>query len=204
MRTNKTLRIASVLLIAVLMTTCVIGGTFAKYSSTLTTANKATATVAKWDVSVTDAMGGDITQTFNLFSTIEGTKRSVVISENGEEVVTEMRDTVAAERIAPGTNGSFAFTINNDSEVAATCGVTFTVTGADVPLQYSLDNSTWDDSIPAADSSIVEIGGERTITVYWKWDIGEASSSDTNLGEYGDGAAPVVEVSATISVEQVD
>ena len=51
MKRNKMMRIASVLLVAVLLSTCVISGTFAKY----TTSNSATdsARVAKWGVIIT-------------------------------------------------------------------------------------------------------------------------------------------------------
>ena len=41
MKTNKMMRIASVLLVAVLLTTCVISGTFAKYTTTVSATSTA-------------------------------------------------------------------------------------------------------------------------------------------------------------------
>ena len=48
MKKNKMMRIASVLLVAVLLSTCTISGTFAKYASTAS--QTATASVATWDI----------------------------------------------------------------------------------------------------------------------------------------------------------
>ena len=51
MRKNKTMRIASLLLVAVLMTTCIISGTYAKYVTSGEVSD--TARVAKFGVTVT-------------------------------------------------------------------------------------------------------------------------------------------------------
>lgn len=51
MKKNKMLRLASVLLIVVILTTCVIGGTLAKYTTSDSAAD--TARVAQWGVTVT-------------------------------------------------------------------------------------------------------------------------------------------------------
>ena len=54
MKTNKIMRVASVLLVAVLLTTCAISGTFAKYVTTGNTGDGAR--VAKWGI-VMDSTG---------------------------------------------------------------------------------------------------------------------------------------------------
>lgn len=51
MKKNKMMRAASALLIAVLLTTCAVSGTFAKYTTSETGSD--TARVAKWGVEVT-------------------------------------------------------------------------------------------------------------------------------------------------------
>ena len=56
MKKNRMMRLASALLVAVLLTTCTISGTFAKYVTTASATD--TARVAKWGVSVT-ATGND-------------------------------------------------------------------------------------------------------------------------------------------------
>ena len=52
MKTNKIMRVASVLLVAVLLTTCAISGTFAKYVTTATSGDSAR--VAKWGITMTN------------------------------------------------------------------------------------------------------------------------------------------------------
>jgi len=54
MKKNVMMRVASALLVAVLMTTCAISGTFAKYTTSKTDSDSAR--VAKWGVSV-DVVG---------------------------------------------------------------------------------------------------------------------------------------------------
>lgn len=95
MKKNKMMRLASGLLVAVLITTSTISGTFAKY----TTADTATdsARVAKWGVTVT--------ATDTMFAEAYGDE--VVSSETGVKVV------------APGTDGNLAkFDVEGKTEVA--------------------------------------------------------------------------------------
>ena len=54
MRKNKFMRAASGLLVAVLLTTCVISGTFAKYTSTSTGTDSAR--VARWGFNDTSSI----------------------------------------------------------------------------------------------------------------------------------------------------
>ena len=51
MKKNRMMRLASILLVATLMSTCTISGTFAKYVTTASGSD--TARVAKWGVTVT-------------------------------------------------------------------------------------------------------------------------------------------------------
>ena len=53
MKKNKMMRIASVLLVAVLLTTCVISGTFAKYTTSTTGTDKARVAYWGWDQAAT-------------------------------------------------------------------------------------------------------------------------------------------------------
>ena len=71
MKKNKTMRLASGLLVAVLLTTCAISGTFAKYVSDAT--NSDTARVAKWSIEVEGeeiGVAGDPVVAFDLFETV--------------------------------------------------------------------------------------------------------------------------------------
>lgn len=223
MKKNKMMRIASVLLVAVLLSTCAISGTFAKYVSTGTAT--ASATVAKWDIKVNNgqlaAPNPDIS--FNLFDTR--------YDSDGKNIDADVTDEV----LAPGTTGSFKFVIVNASNVSADYTISFeekvdnienVKAGEDpvtrVPIEYSLDGQTWKESIKDLKISSTEdkylsistTDNSKTETVYWRWqyersdDADEkaaADAIDTALGIAAQGEnPPTVTITATITVTQKD
>lgn len=219
MKKNKMMRIASVLLVAVLLSTCVISGTFAKYTST--SSGSDTARVARWSILVEGTeigVAGNTTVAFDLFKTVKDTAGN---TENDVAV----KD--GAQIIAPGTSGSFTIDIVNDSEVNAKYTITLAETNTgNIPLQYSVDGENWVDSI--AELSMTALtnvaiamkndGDTDTDsqTVYWRWvfndtdtavtdgsaHAGQTNVTDTALGNAGTLAE--VTITATIVVEQVD
>lgn len=110
------LRIASVLLVAVLLTTCIISGAFAKY---ITTANgKDQAQVAKFGVVV------NIDDDFNVFDTQyakEDTQYTGTLAVQSNTSAGDNTD----NRVAPGTKDSMSFSITGKPEVAVRVKVTF-------------------------------------------------------------------------------
>ena len=195
MKKNKMMRIASVLLVAVLLSTCAISGTFAKYTSVATGTDSAR--VAKWAFEINDTALTD-TFTFDLFKTIQDTDGSA------ETDMSPVDGTI----IAPGTKGSFAIKLENTSEVTAQYAVAFTATNANnIPVQFSLDGSTWktaisDLDIAAAESTQLAAGtGSATITVYWQWAFNGSDATDTALGTTG---TATIEVAAAVTLNQVD
>jgi len=203
MKKNRTMRVATLLLALTLITSCFVGGTFAKYTSSATATS--TATVAKWDIKVNNT---DITQndsvTINLFDTINDTGN------------TDDETDVVDNKIAPGTSGSFALEVTNASEVNAVYSLSFGINNnSNIPLQFSTDGHTWKDSIAGIAVNDVEInmnGASNTTTVYWQWPFERGTgdelvandTADTDLGIAAQTAAPSVEVTATITATQVD
>jgi hypothetical protein len=125
MKKNKILRLASVMLMLCLITTCAISGTFAKYTATGTGSD--TARVAKWGVTV-DVSG------VTLFDKAYSDK--VVSSESTVKVV------------APGTSGTLAnISIDGEPEVATTVTIagTLTLTGFDAycRIVFSINGATY-------------------------------------------------------------
>lgn len=122
MKKNKMMRLASGLLVAVLMTTCAISGTFAKYVTT--DSGSDFARVAKWGVSVE-------AKSFDMFTTDYETddKNATFVGKYSvSSADAQERDDV----LAPGTSGTFAdFSIKGTPEVAVDVAVvpTVTVTG---------------------------------------------------------------------------
>ena len=212
MKKNRMMRLASVLLVLCLLTTSVISGTFAKYTST--SSGSDVARVAKWSIKVEDTeigVAGDTSVAFNLFSTINDTGNTAaeadVATKEGEKI------------IAPGTAGSFVIDIKNESEVNAKYTIALEETNAsNIPLQYSVDGATWVDSVAEltmtalTDQTIAMGTGTATKTVYWRWvfegttegaHADQTDVTDTALGYDFDNLAEVT-IEATITVTQVD
>lgn len=195
------LRIAGVMLGATLLMTCVLSGTLAKYTSSAD--GSAKATVAKWSIEVNDteiAVSPAATVDFKLFDTVKDT--------NGTDDETD----VVSGKIAPGTSGSFDLKVENTSEVTATYAIDFDVTNEkNIPLEFSVDGTTWKMSIDDLDIAATNIAmnGNATKTIQWRWafeqtDITAGDTADTALGIAAQGTAPEVTVSATITATQVD
>lgn len=102
MMKNKMMRLASVLLVAVLLSTCAISGTFAKYVTTASGTDNAR--VAKWGI-VMDNTGSAMFQ--DTYYVGEGTSNPVV---NGEG------KTLTEGIVAPGTSGSSTYKISGTPE----------------------------------------------------------------------------------------
>ena len=104
---------------------------------------------------------------------------------------------VVANKLAPGTAGSFTIKLENTSDVAAAYEVKMTADEAGVPLMWCLtENGTYVDNIEALNfEGELAIGAEaKIVTVYWQWPF---DGDDTALGiaaAAGNGAAPTVTV----------
>ena len=129
MKKNKMMRLASSLLVAVLLTTSVISGTFAKYVTSDSAEDSAR--VAKWGVTVT--AGGSLFGTQYIINADGGDKPSdsgtlrVVSSNNPQDNV-----------VAPGTNNgddTFKFVIAGTPEVDVKIDVTVESNTNDVFLK---------------------------------------------------------------------
>lgn len=196
MKKNVMMRVASALLVAVLMTTCAISGTFAKYTSTTT--GTGTARVAKWAFVVN---GDPIAETFT-FELID-----TLYEDDGVTAETDVK----GKLLAPGTAGSFDIVLENESEVTAKYELTLTetitglpgtVAAADFPVVYSTDNAHWSTDITnAVASGLINYGDSATITVYWRWAFDGNDTIDTALGTAGN---VEVTVTATVILTQVD
>ncbi len=222
MKKNKTMRLASCLLAVTLLTTCVISGTFAKYTSSAK--GDDSAVVAAWSIEVNDNQiaqvdGSETKVSFDLFDTIN------------EADTTTAESDVASGDIAPGTGGSFALKVENFSDVNAKYTIALTeVNNSNIPIQYSLDGSTWKDDLGDINTSLKDVAiamtlGSETKTIYWRWCYeGTESGAHANQTDIADTAlgitaaqaagtypvttgtvdAPSVGISAAITVTQVD
>lgn len=207
MRKNKTMRLAALLLVLTLITSCFVGGTFAKYTSTADNGTGDVVKVAKWEIiyKVGDNevdIAENETISFDLFNTILDTKDS-----NAEGDVSE-------NLIAPGTKGSFALSVQNKSEVTAEYEITLAAAEAngDIPIKYSLDQTDWKDDIADLElSNTLEIGAVADpYTVYWQWvytggtDALDEKDTDLGIAAQDTTKVPSITVTASITATQVD
>ncbi len=227
MKKNIMMRLSALLLVAVLLTTCVISGTFAKY----TTADSATDTarVAKWGVSVTvignDAFGELYDDEIN----VAGTK---VVSVKATD------DDVEQNVVAPGTRGTLgSVVISGTPEVMVDVAVSLDIEleGWEIdgvyycPLQITKGTTTLSgldyldaDAFEAAIEALVnktgdnvaantDLGTTYDVVLNWEWlfetgaDAAEKAANnikDTKLADLA--TAPTITTTWNASVEQVD
>jgi len=122
MKKNKMFRLASALLILVLLTTGIVGGTFAKYTTEGTGTD--TARVAKWGV--------EVSTTGKAFQTEYTADEDVTDSAN-QKITNSVATSVTGEKlVAPGTGGDlFEASVTGKPEVAVTVSTSgkLTLTG---------------------------------------------------------------------------
>jgi len=203
MKKNVMMRAASTLLVAVLLTTCAISGTFAKYTTSASSID--TARVAKWGVVVT-ATGTTFAKSYatNDSATVTTITNSVVSSETDKNV------------LAPGTSGTLAkATITGTPEVAVKvsysatvdfgdnwkdkddvyyCPIFVTINGTKLSgLDYTnIDgfetaikntieaySKTYDPNTDLASESVKN----DSLSVSWKWDFFGATGTDNRKQE---------------------
>ncbi|MBE6158699.1 MAG: hypothetical protein E7159_02620 [Firmicutes bacterium] len=199
---RKRLSILAVLLLAVAISAYSVGGTYAKYTSTIA-GSSSTARVAKWAFEVNDAAVTN-SFTFNLFDTLK--EADTTTAE------TDVESLDSDKVIAPGTGGQFAVKLSNISEVNAEYTVDYTVTNtSNIPVEFSINGTTWTTDLADVTATAINKGADANITVYWRWAFTGADSTnyqasqtdvtDTALGSAG---AATIAVKADLVVTQVD
>lgn len=122
-----------------LITSSLVGGTFAKYTSTV--AGSDTARVAKFNFKVEsgNTVLSKTGETIDLFATVNDT--GVFAGADGKNVNTE-------KLVAPGVEGTFGLVVTNQSEVAVKANLTITETAANgidpntVPIIYAYTDTS--------------------------------------------------------------
>lgn len=217
MKKNVMMRVASALLVAVLMTTCAISGTFAKYTTSADAQDSAR--VAKWGVTVSAAGDEAFAEKYNDAADAAGTK--VVSNVSGEDV------------LAPGTNGTLGgITISGTTEVMVDVEVTanLTLTGWEIagveycPLVFTvgsteikIDGSTIK-TVAELEAAVEKVFTDLSkndvaanadladaVSVSWRWDYStsdENDEKDTDLAELA--TAPTIAFECSVTVTQVD
>ena len=220
MKKNIMLRDASALLIAVLMTTCAISGTFAKYVTTGDATDSAR--VAKWGVTVI-ATGNDAFAP-SYESNTSGVAGNTVAAVNGTDNL-----------LAPGTEGNLgSITITGKPEVTVKLAVTanlilegwevdgeeyfpvvFTIGTETYGVIDGVDNKSDDiadliadiEAVLSTDEAVIDANTDLAdtydFTISWAWAYeGNDDAKDTKLGNLA--TAPTIEFECEATVTQVN
>lgn len=231
MKKNTMMRVASALLVAVLMTTCAISGTFAKYTTGADADD--TARVAKWGVTAT-VTGGAFAKEYEADD--QETEFDVTVSSSTDDKL-----------VAPGTEGTFTgVALTGTPEVAVKIEKTATITvsgwmidadknaeTAEVfycPLVFVINNNTINGSTytSAADlqtalKNAIEAGNDEYAAntnlaniegmngdYAWSWDFdddgkGTNDAKDTILGDMvANGGTATITIDVDVKVTQID
>lgn len=200
MKKNRILKIGLLALALTLVTASLVSGTFAKYITTAS--GTGTVTVAKWEAKINDADTlYQSAATFNPFA------------------YRDSADDVAANRVAPGTEGGFTFKyVTFGSEVNRKITVSLkATTAADETKLGTIDNLFFYDKDnvafkPTVDDTVVfekslafnalKADANGTYTVPWDWVFGDVTNDAVDTP---DGIAAVnASLTLSVTIEQVD
>ena len=233
MRNNRMMRAASALLVAVLLTTSTISGTFAKYVTTESGSDSAR--VAKWGV-VIDA------DSFGMFATDYETDDDKATFTGKYSVSSAADDKGERDDVlAPGTEGSFAdIAITGTPEVAVDVAIAATVEVSDnwivagdfyCPVvvtvgEEEISGLDYDSATAFAAAIKAEIDGksaqyapntdladtydDTNLDLAWAWAFEGAANSeqtdekDTDLGDKAVAADLTISIGVVITVTQID
>ena len=208
MKKNYMMRLAAVLLVLVLLSTCVISGTFAKY--------------------VTDGSASDEARVAQFGVVVSGAGNEMFAAEYDETGEVTVRANV--DVVAPGTQGQLAdFTITGTPEVkvAVNYTATLTLTGWDVSGYYcpivitvngaSVYGTDYADEAEFAAavknavetvSTTYEVGEDLSdvLDISWSWAFeGNDDAKDTALGDASaNGNAATIKLEVTCTVTQIN
>ena len=178
MKKNVMMRVASALLVAVLMTTCAISGTFAKYTSSATGSD--TARVAKWG-------WGETTVTLDLF---DGAYGETVKSSTSENVIAPGTGKTAsivwapAATFAPEVDYTISFnataTIPADVENVLTWTLTIDDEATETYATFEQLAAALNAKTYAGEAA--EDAPEVDVVIGWAWAIDGDAATDTALG----------------------
>ncbi len=232
MKKNKAMRVASILLVAVLITTCALSGTFAKYVTSGTASDSAR--VAKFGIVVSNNADMFNVQ-YEADDTSAGLEYSVISSTADKVVAPGTSGTILDAALSGTAEVATALTISNFTMTLENwavndgqtyyCPIVINVGGTDGTDISGLDYDDAETFAAAVETAIEELSAviipantdldedtEYTLpSITWSWAFEGAEDStqtdelDTALGQQAaDGNAATIDIELTIAVTQID
>ena len=204
MKKNRTMKAASILLALCLMTSCFVGGTFAKYTTSVS--DTVTARVAKWGFNATTLT---LDALFSETYTIAG--GGAALSDNGDAIVApgtagtttfkfsylepsvepEVKYTFTVDASITGDvtdldkNENFKWTLKCNDGAATVYATSTDLTNAIKKLSGETDGS----ADYAAGTLPADFNANQVYTIGWYWDFGDGSDVkvyDTDADDVAD------------------
>lgn len=188
MKKNVMMRIASVLLICVLVTTCGISGTFAKYVTTRTGSDEAR--VAKWgfgttaielELFATDYTDAVSSETDNIVAPGTGKEYTIVLIPAGQK--------------APEVTYSFDATITQTGDATLASQLVWYFNDEATELTFAELQTKISDYFRYAQIDANQLPTNKSVKIAWEWPFEDGNNSDdTTLGDNG-----TADITVTIS-----
>lgn len=227
MKKNIMMRLSALLLVAVLLTTCVISGTFAKYTTTKSSDDKAT--VAAWGITLTvegdNVLYDDNTidtelatsvkannlaapGTYQKLATVNLTGTPEVAYKIVVDVDLELENWTAAGGFycplvfsVDGNPVAGSFTNAEDLEAAVEKAVLKAIAGGDA-LSATASGDGLKYEVEYNAGTAVATGAADGVVVDWLWAFNGENAKDTELGNAATKAT--IDFKLTVTVEQVE
>lgn len=161
MKKHRNSMLIVILLLLVAIATAYVGGTYAKYTGNVS--GNGTATVAKWSFEADNPIS---TLNINFGQTYDPT-------------------TLVAQKIAPGTRGSFEISVKNTNTET---GVNFTIALGEVSnvptnLKFYKDNTYTTEITPGTGTITGQLKAKDatglSVPIYWKWEYETVDAQDS-------------------------
>lgn len=177
-------KVGAAAMVLTLVTASLVGGTFAKYTSTVS--GTASATVAQWKVDLTDGT-----------STL---KKETPIPLKNENTKAGMAEGV----VGPESFGTFKIVVDGTgTQVDYNYKIVFDTTNITAPIKFyeGTDNQgtliTPDGIKNATAIKADDANKKKEINIYWEWDTDSTPDADTDLGKKADGTAEIIDIIMT-------
>ena len=170
-------KIGAAAVVLTLVTGSLVGGTFARYTSTAT--GEATATVAKWAIAMKANDTAPVDGKFSI--ALKNTNADVVMAEN--KIGPGASGTI--ELVIDGTGSEVGYSYKIEADSSALNGVPLVFTkedGSSVTISAEANAPT---EIEKGEVALGDVGTTKTIKLNWKWNDTSTNDADTTLGTTG-------------------
>ena len=221
MKKNNTMRVAAGLAVAALLSTCLVSGTFAKYTTSGTSSDSAR--VAKFGVTITG--GGNAFSTTYNNNTIKSSNEDKVVAPGAEGSLSAATLTGTPEVKVAVSNEVTKLDLENWTvDGAFYCPLKVTVAATD-GKDTVIDGTSYTDSdkfVTAIKNAVkaytatyeanIDLSGSDTKvspTIKWEWAFDTSADADKKDTKLGDAAAagtsvPKIDLEVTTTVTQVN